>query len=129
MNAIARESLSGDLLRPALRLDAAVSLGDLSLELLGRLSRLQPHGMENPPIQFAARNVALAKPPQRMGKESQHARLMLRDATGSAEAVWWNCADKPFPEGRFDIAFAPERNDYNGQTRLQLRLLDWRPAA
>ena len=128
LNAIARESLSGDLLRPALRLDAAVSLGDLSLELLGRLSRLQPHGMENPPIQFAARNVALAKPPQRMGKESQHARLMLRDATGSAEAVWWNCADKPFPEGRFDIAFAPERNDYNGQTRLQLRLLDWRPA-
>ena len=129
LNGIAREMLSGEQLKPALRLDAAVSLGDVDLAVLERLSRLQPHGMENPPIQFASRNVTLAKPPQRMGKESQHARLMLRDATGSAEAVWWNCAGKPLPDGRFDIAFAPERNDYNGQTRLQLRLLDWRPAA
>lgn len=128
LNGIAREKLSGELLRPALRLDAAVAFGDVDLAVLEMLSRLQPHGMENPPIQFASRNVALAKPPQRMGKESQHARLMLRDATGSAEAVWWNCAGKPLPEGRFDIAFAPERNDYNGQSRLQLRLLDWRPA-
>lgn len=129
LNGIAREMLSGELLKPSLRLDAVVSLGDVDLEVLDRLSRLQPHGMENPPIQFAALGITLAKPAQKMGKELQHARLMVRDATGSAEAVWWNCAGKPLPAGRFDIAFAPERNDYNGQSRLQLRLLDWRPAA
>jgi hypothetical protein len=31
--------------------------------------------------------------------------------------------------GAFDLAFAPQVNDFNGRTTVQLKVLDWRAAA
>jgi hypothetical protein len=31
------------------------------------------------------------------------------------------------PAGRFDLAFSPQINDYNGRRIVQLKVLDWRP--
>jgi hypothetical protein len=33
------------------------------------------------------------------------------------------------PVGRFDLAFAPSLNEFNGRMTVQLKVLDWRPAA
>jgi hypothetical protein len=30
------------------------------------------------------------------------------------------------PVGRFDLAFAPQINQYNGKRAVQLKVLDWR---
>jgi hypothetical protein len=30
--------------------------------------------------------------------------------------------------GKFDLAFAPQANDFNGMRSVQLKVLDWRPA-
>jgi hypothetical protein len=63
-----------------------------------------------------------------MGDEAQHARFRVSDGTATAEAVWWNCGNRPIPTGRFDLAVTPQVNTYQGRTSVQLKVLDWQPA-
>ena len=63
-----------------------------------------------------------------MGKNRQHVKLWVTDGKTSHECVWWNAGDLPLPVGTFDLAFAPQVNDYNGRTSVQLKVLDWRAA-
>jgi hypothetical protein len=42
--------------------------------------------------------------------------------------VLWNAKEGSLPVGKFDLAFVPELNSYNGNTRVQLKVLDWREA-
>ena len=43
-------------------------------------------------------------------------------------AVWWNGGEKSLPVGKFDLAFAPQINEFNGRRAVQLKVLDWRAA-
>ena len=127
LNEVARQRLSKDQLRPRLRLDAVVPLRELTVELLDELAQLEPFGMGNSPVQVLVPGVRLAQPPKRMGKENQHVRLRVTDGTAFADAVWWNVPlDEPMPEGSFDLAAVPDRNEFNGRVSVQLKLLDWR---
>jgi single-stranded-DNA-specific exonuclease len=132
LNQIAQRHLTPELLLPELILDSEVTLADLSLDQLEDLEQLRPFGQENPEIRVCVRRVTLAKSPQRMGKEQQHVRLALVDAshaaTGPTECVWWSCADRTLPHGTFDAAVVPSINEYNGRRTVQLKLLDWKPA-
>jgi hypothetical protein len=44
------------------------------------------------------------------------------------EAVWWRAGKEPSLASRFDLAFAPQINDYNGRRTVQLKVLDWQPS-
>jgi single-stranded-DNA-specific exonuclease len=127
MNELARQALKPEQLEPSLKLDAEVAGPDLALDKVEQLAALAPGGQGNPPVQWMIRGVTLRQPPQRMGRENQHARLRLTDGHADLEAVWWNCAQAPMPDGRFDLAFTPDINEYQGRRAVQLRLLDWRP--
>jgi single-stranded-DNA-specific exonuclease len=129
INAIARSALTAEQLQPALRLDAQTNLEDLTLEGLAELGKLQQTGIGNPPAQFFAHNLEFHRPPKRMGQKSQHAKFWVTDGKTVRESVWWNAGEAPMPEGRFDLAFAPQLNHFNGSDSVQLRVLDWRPAA
>lgn len=135
LNLLARRSLTADQLIPELQLDAEVYLGDLDEDCLSQLSRLEPFGQGNPPIQVVVRRLRHVRTPQRMGKEQQHWKLWVQDAEGSpasagVEVVWWGAGDSQIPNCPvFDLAAAPGINEYNGIRRLQLKLLDWRPHA
>jgi single-stranded-DNA-specific exonuclease len=128
LNKIARHSLRPEDLQPPLRLDAEVKLGDINLASLDELEKLKPTGQGNPALQFCARNVSHAKPLQRMGVNKQHVKLWVTDNTATHEAVWWNAGNGSLPVGRFDLAFAPGINTFNGRTTVQLKVLDWRAA-
>jgi single-stranded-DNA-specific exonuclease len=128
LNGLARRSLAPEQLQPELRLDGMIPLGSLTVEQVAELERLEPVGQGNPPVQFAVAGLRLQKPPRRMGKEEQHAKLWVTDGRHEAEAVWWNCDDAPMPSEVFDLAVAPHLNHYNGRTSIQLRVLDWRQA-
>ena len=128
LNELARRALKPEDLQPPLRLDAEVGLDEMTLESLGELARLKPTGQGNPPVQFCARGVTHQRPLQRMGKEKQHVKLWLTDGTVTHEAVWWNGGDKSLPVRKFDLAFAPQVNEFNGRRAVQLKVLDWRAA-
>jgi len=128
LNEIARRALKRDDLQPPLRIDADVRLADISLAGLNELARLHPIGQSNPPVQFSACSLSHARPLQRMGKDRQHVKLWVTDGRTTHECVWWNAGDGSLPAGKFDLAFAPQINSYNGRTSVQLKVLDWRAA-
>jgi single-stranded-DNA-specific exonuclease len=126
LNEIARRSLKREELQPPLRLDAEASLAEISLGSLEELDRLQPIGQANPPVQFFTRGVTHARPLQRMGKDRQHVKLWVTDGRTTHECVWWNAGEGNLPVGRFDLAFAPQVNEFNGRRTVQLKVLNWR---
>jgi single-stranded-DNA-specific exonuclease len=128
LNELARRTLKPDDLKPSLNLDAEVGLDEMTFEALGELEKLKPHGQGNPATQFCARNLSHAKPVQRIGAEKQHVKMRVTDGVAVHEAVWWNGGDKSLPVGKFDLAFVPQINSYNGSRTTQLKVLDWRPA-
>ena len=128
LNGIARRTLTADRLCPTLKLDAEVAPHDLTLERLEELEQLQPTGQGNPPVQLALRRLSHQRPPQRVGKQQQHAKLWVTGGATTHEAVWWGAGDAEVPSGRFDLAFSPQINDFNGRRSVQLRVLDWQVA-
>lgn len=127
LNAIARRQLAPEQLMPSLRLDAEVGLEELTIESLAAFERLKPEGQQNPPVQLVARGLAHQRPLQRCGARQQHVRMWFRDGRAAHEAVWWGAGEESLPVGCFDVAFAPEINEYNGVRRVRLRVLDWQP--
>jgi single-stranded-DNA-specific exonuclease len=129
LNGLARAALSEEQLRPCLKLDAQVESSGLTLKQVEELARLDPVGQGNPPVRLACRGLSHARPPQRMGKENQHVKLRVSSGGPMLEAVWWNCRQAPLPGDRFDLAFTPTVNEYNGRRSVQLKVLDWQPSA
>ena len=60
-----------------------------------------------------------------MGKEQQHVKFRVTDGFRIVEAVWFNCGDAPLPKVRFDLAFTPLINEFNGRRSVQLKVADW----
>ena len=52
--------------------------------------------------------------------------MWVTDGAATHEAVWWNAGDKTLPVGKFDLAFTPQINQFNGTRCVQLKVLDWR---
>jgi single-stranded-DNA-specific exonuclease len=128
LNELARLKLKPEDLQPPLRLDAEVGLDEINFDLLAELEKLKPTGQGNPNVQFCARNLSHAKPLQKMGNAKQHVKLWVNDGSTTHESVWWNGGDKSLPVGKFDLAFAPSVNEFNGRRTVQLKVLDWRSA-
>jgi len=126
LNELARGALAHQNLQPPLHLDAEVGLEEMTLESLEQLGHLKPLGQGNPASQFFARNLCHQRPLQRMGADKQHVKLWITDGTTTHEAVWWGAGQESLPVGRFDLAFAPQINEYNGHRSVQLKVLDWR---
>ena len=129
LNELARLALTPEQLEPCLKLDAEVAGSDLTLDLVEPLAALAPAGQGNPPVQCVIRGLTHRQAPQRMGRENQHVKWRLTDGQAALEAVWWNGGEATAPAGRFDLAFTPTVNEYQGRGSVQLRVLDWRPCS
>ena len=125
LNEIARRMLKTEHLQPPLRLDAEVGLEEITLESLASLNRLRPTGQGNPDIQFVARNLNHQRPLQRVGADKQHVKMWLSDGGATHEAVWWRAGQESLPVGKFDLAFTPKTEFYQGRRTVQLKVLDW----
>ena len=128
LNLLARDRFGGSIPPLELVLDAELSLGDLSDHLVEWLAKLEPTGQGNPPARFVVRDLQLAGPLQRMGREASHVRFKVTDGKACGDVVWWGGGKEVWPSGRFDLAVEPRLNEYRGRRSVQLRMLDWRPA-
>ena len=128
LNEIAMRRLRPEDLQPPLRIDAEVGLDEMNFDLLAELDRLKPTGQGNPGVQFCARNLSHQRALQRIGAERRHVKMWVTDGLATHEAVWWNGSERSLPVGKFDLAFAPQINQFNGNRTVQLKVLDWQPA-
>jgi single-stranded-DNA-specific exonuclease len=126
LNDIGRRMLKAQELQPPLQLDAEVGLDEITLQSVATLDRLKPVGQGNAPIQFIARNLTHQRPLERLGANKQHVKMWLTDGRTTHEAVWWGAGQESVPVGKFDLAFMPISEIYNGRRTVQLKVLDWR---
>jgi len=112
---------------PCLQLDADLSAAECDLDLVEWLERMAPHGLDNPEPVFRMLDVRIDRV-QEVGS-GKHVRFIARDGRGDAEAIWFGrgaIARSLARAGRADLAFVPTRNDWMGDTRVQLKLKDVR---
>ena len=114
---------------PQLTLDADLTLGECDLALTDWMERLAPFGLENAEPTFRVRDVTVSTI-ARVG-DGKHLRLAVQDATGSGEAIGFGMGERAAElqrQRRCDLAFTPGRNDWMGQSRVQLRIKGVRTA-
>ena len=126
-NEIAMRRLAPEDLVPELRVDVELPIGAVNTELETLLKHFEPFGVGNAAPVLVARGVRLAAPPRTVGTDGLKLRLQLPD--GELEALGWGMAARG-PEladgGPFDLAFRLERDEYNGVSKLQARIADFR---
>ena len=126
----ARTNVATERTGPVLTIDAEVRLGQLSVQAGRQLLSLAPFGMEFGEPLFLARAVEMKRTTPVKG--GAHARLLLQQGTSRMEGVLFNAPHDFFslPVGaRLDIVFHFGLNEWNGQVRPELRVVDWRMAA
>ena len=126
-NDAARAVLSPDDLIPELRIDLEVALADLTPGFESLLRHLEPCGVGNPSPMLLARGVRLAAPPRIVGQGGL--KLRLQTDVEPLEALGWSLGHRigEIDVNRpLDIAFRLERDEYQGVSRLQAKLADFR---
>jgi len=127
-NAAARAALTADDLVPEVRVDLEVELSDLTPGFESLLRHLEPCGVGNPAPMLLTRGVRLAAPPKIVGKGGLKLRIET-DTEEPLEAIGWSLGARirELGESRpFDMVYRLERDEYQGVSRLQARLSDFR---
>jgi len=126
-NAVTREQLAVGQLGPEQRVDLELVAGDVSedLERWGR--HLEPCGMGNPAPVFGLRGARLGAV-RTVG--SNHLKATVEAAGQRLDAIAFNWADRaePLRDRPVDVAFRLERNEWQGRSTLQARVLALGPS-
>jgi single-stranded-DNA-specific exonuclease len=119
--------ITDELLIPEIIIDAEINFTDVHLSFFGILSQMEPFGPENMRPVFIARNVrdtGFSK----VVKE-QHIRFVVKQDKATLTGIGFNMAAK-FKllqmEQPLDIVFTIDENVWNGETNLQLKMIDIR---
>ncbi len=116
----------------ALDIDAEVLLSEVTRQAVQELDRLGPFGERNPAPRFAATGVRLVEPPRTMGDGDRHLSLRIRQNGTALRAVAFGRGDWAEQiaavDGPLSVSFAPVINSFRGLNRVELRLIDWKPA-
>jgi single-stranded-DNA-specific exonuclease len=126
-NAIAVSRLNENDLVPELRVDLELSFDQVDDELETLLRYLEPCGVGNPSPLLVSRGVTIAAPPRVVGKDGL--KLLLHGAGRELVALGWGMGQRAREldvGATIDVAYRLERDEWNGESRLQARLADFR---
>ena len=123
----AAATFDGQNLRPTLRIDQELDLDDLRADLLESIEILEPTGQKNPAAIFMSQGLKILNC-RTVGKDDKHLKLKFgRHGQAPIDAIGFGLGDwaKKLPSS-IDAAYHLEMNEWNGNRRLQMRLLDIR---
>ena len=111
--------------------DTEIQFDEISFSLYESLQPLEPHGPENLRPVFLSKNVKNARFTKLVGAHADHLQLHVRQAGNVSEmkGIAFKMADWVFPilEGKeIDLLFQLNENVWNGQSSIQLEVLDIR---
>src|SRR5687767_7147152 len=128
INAWADEVLEPDQLRPRLRIDAPLTLKGITHDLVRGLDAMGPFGMGNPRPVFHASPVEIVDGPRSL--KERHLKMTFSQEGRRFRAIAWRAAERAdFLEKHragVDLAFSLERNEFQGETYLELSVADFR---
>ncbi len=119
---LAEKEIDDEKLTRVLKIDAEIPLEFVTEELWKKLQDFQPFGSGNAEPVFATRGVTI-KDARLVGSTGKHLKLRI----GSLEAIAFNFGSlygKLQPNAVVDIAYSIDRDTWNGNSRLQLKIKD-----
>ena len=125
-NRLCGERLSGLEDLQCLRVDALADPSEIDGAFLQANRLIQPCGCGNPEPVYAATDVRIVGAPRVL--KDRHLKLLVGAGGRNLEAIWFNMAGSGVPAGEVDMAFAVDENWFMGESFLQLRVEDIRPA-
>jgi single-stranded-DNA-specific exonuclease len=128
INGWADEILHPDQLRPRLRIDAPLALNGITHDLVRGLDMLGPFGMGNPRPVFNAHPVEIVDGPRPI--KERHLKMTFSQAGRRFRAIAWRAAERAEfldkHRAGVNLAFSLDRNEYQGETYLELNVCDIR---
>ncbi|MBN1557193.1 MAG: single-stranded-DNA-specific exonuclease RecJ, partial [Lentisphaerae bacterium] len=110
--------------RPRVRFDGWVGLGELDAALLGAVERMRPFGAGNPEPVWGVRGVHVIGKPRRVGKN--HLKLRFGSGSSALDAIGFGLAERAVPDGPLDVLGRLRADTYRGAGRVQLQVTDFR---
>jgi single-stranded-DNA-specific exonuclease len=127
-NEIASRELSLDDLAGHVRVDLELPVQEASESLETLLRYFEPFGVGNPSPLFLSRGVRLAGAMRTIGRDGL--KLFLDAGRRTLPAIGWGMADRSedlAAAQAIDVVYRLERDEYQGVTSLQARLVDFAP--
>ncbi|MCL2117199.1 MAG: single-stranded-DNA-specific exonuclease RecJ [Planctomycetaceae bacterium] len=113
-------------------IDAEFPFSAFDTDMVRRIDSLAPFGHGNTRPVICTRGVTLAEPPKTMGSDQRHFSATLRQHQQTMRAVAFGVAEWVEQmlrhDGPIDVAFHPVINEFRGFAKVELQLIDWKPA-
>lgn len=113
------------------RADTAADFGDVTEELIEKITSLEPFGNGNPQPVLTSQDVLVVNV-RRMGTDAQHVKLEVRAVSGiTLQLLAFSAPDHFFvePGERVTVWYQPDINEWNGRRTVEGRLLHLELAA
>jgi single-stranded-DNA-specific exonuclease len=128
VNAYADDVLEPDQLRPRLRIDGPLHLKAITHDLVRGLDAMGPFGLANPRPVFHAGPVEIVDGPRSI--KERHLKMTFNQEGRRFRAMAWRAAERAaFLEKHragVNLAFSLDRNEYQGETYLELSVADFK---
>ena len=125
-------TLDADACAPQIRIDAEAAITDIDLRVAASLDQLEPFGEGNPAPVFLLRGVQVSGRPKRMGSSNEHISFFAGKDGRALRCVAFRDAARLAPileaNARIDVAMTPQRNEFRGNSEVEARVVDLRPA-
>ena len=119
---IARSVLKDEDLIPSITVDDCLKLAELTIDAVNDIRSLEPFGSGNPEPVFYSGNLEVM---DSWIVGENHLKLRLRQGESIQEAIGFNLADmQPVQGSAINIVYTPEINKWNGNEKVQMRILD-----
>ncbi|MBL7683136.1 MAG: single-stranded-DNA-specific exonuclease RecJ [Flavipsychrobacter sp.] len=127
---VVSQSIPPELLIPEIEIDAEILLSDIKPAFYNIIKQFEPFGPTNLRPVFITKRVYDYQGHSRIVKE-QHIKFVVHQHKGViVDGIGFNMADKfeVVQRGAFDIVYTIDENEFNGNTKLQMKVVDIRPS-
>jgi single-stranded-DNA-specific exonuclease len=123
-------NVTDDMLIPEITIDAALNFSEINQTFFNIISQMEPFGPENMRPVFVARNVTNSGYSKLL--KDQHVKFEVKQNGVAMSGIGFNMPEKAglvFSGKPFDIVFTLDENEFNGNTKLQMMVMDCKPSA
>jgi len=109
---------------PVVAIDAELPVDDIDVDIIDRVSALEPYGMSNSTPVFAIME-ATVQDIMLMGQLKNHCKVIFATSNGTLDAIAWNRPDlfkSIFVGTVVKVAFSLQKNEWQGMVSPQLMI-------